>query len=187
MNRDASRTPSGKPRARHYGIEFEGETGPLNAITDVPGVAVGYVTLISGDGPLVVGQGTGPHRRHRHPAAAEGRARDAGLRRHVQRQRQWRDDRHASGSRRSARSTSRSPSPTRIPAASRATARCAGCNDALPGAIDKDWGLPVAAETYDGFLNDINGHHVTVEHVAQALDGATAARSSRAASAAAPA
>ena len=52
MNRDASRTPSGKPRARHYGIDFEGETGPLNAITDVPGVAVGYVTLISGDGPL---------------------------------------------------------------------------------------------------------------------------------------
>ena len=46
-------------------------------------------------------------------------------------------------------------------------------NDALPGAIDKGWALPVAAETYDGFLNDINGHHVTSDHVAQALDGAT--------------
>jgi L-aminopeptidase/D-esterase-like protein len=31
----------------------------------------------------------------------------------------------------------------------------------------------VAAETYDGFLNDINGHHVTVEHVAEAIERAT--------------
>jgi L-aminopeptidase/D-esterase-like protein len=36
----------------------------------------------------------------------------------------------------------------------------------------QDWGLPVAAETYDGDLNDINGFHVTAEHTAQALDGA---------------
>ncbi|RUU44890.1 P1 family peptidase, partial [Mesorhizobium sp. M2C.T.Ca.TU.002.02.1.1] len=35
------------------------------------------------------------------------------------------------------------------------------------------WGLPVAAETYDGFLNDINGHHVSADHVAAALDSAT--------------
>jgi D-aminopeptidase len=32
-------------------------TGPMNAITDVPGVRVGHTTLIEGDGPLVVGQG----------------------------------------------------------------------------------------------------------------------------------
>jgi D-aminopeptidase len=32
-------------------------TGPLNAITDVPGVRVGHTTLIQGDGPLVVGEG----------------------------------------------------------------------------------------------------------------------------------
>ena len=50
-------TPSGKPRARAFGIPFDGVAGPLNAITDVPGVAVGYTTLISGDGPLVVGRG----------------------------------------------------------------------------------------------------------------------------------
>jgi L-aminopeptidase/D-esterase-like protein len=43
----------------------------------------------------------------------------------------------------------------------------------LPAALDSGWGLPVAAETYDGFLNDINGHHLTFEHVAEALDGAT--------------
>ena len=50
-------TPSGKPRARRFGIGFDGTPGPFNAITDVPGVAVGYATLISGDGALVVGQG----------------------------------------------------------------------------------------------------------------------------------
>jgi D-aminopeptidase len=32
----------------------------------------------------------------------------------------------------------------------------------------------VVAETYDGFLNDTNGCHVTPEHAAAALDGATA-------------
>ena len=35
------------------------------------------------------------------------------------------------------------------------------------------WMLPVAAETWDGYLNDINGGHVTREHVLQALDAAT--------------
>ena len=47
--------------------------------------------------------------------------------------------------------------------------------------------LPVAAETYDGYLNDINGRHVTAEHVLAALDGARPDRSRRAPSAAAPA
>ena len=42
----------------------------------------------------------------------------------------------------------------------------------LPEALDSAWALPVAGETYDGFLNDINGHHVTFEHVAAALDSA---------------
>ena len=46
-----------KPRARDLGVPFEGASGPLNAITDVPGVEVGHRTLISGDGMLVVGQG----------------------------------------------------------------------------------------------------------------------------------
>jgi len=44
-------------RARDLGIPFEGTPGPLNAITDVPGVEVGQETLISGEGPLVVGKG----------------------------------------------------------------------------------------------------------------------------------
>src|SRR6185312_4826595 len=44
-------------RGRDLGIPFPGKTGPLNAITDVPGIAVGHVTLIEGDGKLVPGKG----------------------------------------------------------------------------------------------------------------------------------
>jgi len=38
--------------------------------------------------------------------------------------------------------------------------------------MGQDWGLPVAAETYDGDLNNINGFHVTTAHTMQALDNA---------------
>jgi L-aminopeptidase/D-esterase-like protein len=44
-------------RARDIGIPFEGEPGPLNAITDVNGIEIGQTTLISGEGKLVVGKG----------------------------------------------------------------------------------------------------------------------------------
>src|ERR1700686_4051112 len=47
----------GRPRARDIGIPFHGTPGPLNAITDVAGVEVGYKTLISGEGKLIVGKG----------------------------------------------------------------------------------------------------------------------------------
>jgi D-aminopeptidase len=47
-------------RARDLGVPFEGVPGPLNAITDIRGVEVGQQTLIEGDGPLKVG--TGPVR-----------------------------------------------------------------------------------------------------------------------------
>ena len=46
-----------KPRARDLGVPFLGEPGPLNAITDVAGVEVGHVTLVSGSGKLVAGAG----------------------------------------------------------------------------------------------------------------------------------
>ena len=48
-------------RARDIGVPFEGAPGPLNAMTDVPGVEVGQVSLVSGQGPLRVG--VGPVRR----------------------------------------------------------------------------------------------------------------------------
>src|SRR6185437_16233496 len=46
-----------QPRARDLGVPFEGAPGPLDSITDVPGVEVGYKTLISGSGKLDVGHG----------------------------------------------------------------------------------------------------------------------------------
>ena len=46
-----------RPRGRDLGIPFPGKTGPMNAITDVSGIAVGHVTLIEGDGKLVPGKG----------------------------------------------------------------------------------------------------------------------------------
>ena len=46
-----------KERARDLGIPLDGTPGPLDAITDVAGVEVGFTTLISGDGKLKVGKG----------------------------------------------------------------------------------------------------------------------------------
>jgi len=48
---------SPEPRARDLGIPFDGIPGPFNAITDVAGVEVGFKTLISGEGRLVIGKG----------------------------------------------------------------------------------------------------------------------------------
>src|SRR5256886_6541439 len=46
-----------RARARDLGVPFDGAPGPLNAITDVAGVAVGHTTLVAGTGRLAVGQG----------------------------------------------------------------------------------------------------------------------------------
>lgn len=50
-------TAQTRPRGRDLGIPFPGQTGPMNAITDVAGVAVGHVTLIEGEGKLIPGKG----------------------------------------------------------------------------------------------------------------------------------
>src|SRR5262249_32967517 len=39
-----------------------------------------------------------------------------------------------------------------------------------------DWSLPVVGETWDGFLNDTAGQHVTAEHTRQALAAAQSGR-----------
>jgi D-aminopeptidase len=57
LGQSSSSAHSADPRARDLGVPFDGTPGPLNAITDVPGVEVGYKTLISGEGRLVVGKG----------------------------------------------------------------------------------------------------------------------------------
>jgi D-aminopeptidase len=165
------KTPGGKPRARSFGIPFAGEPGRWNAITDVPGVSVGYVTLISGDGPLEIGGGpvrTGVTAILPRPLpdlatpvfAAVFSANGNG---------------ELTGSH-----LIEEIGAFNFPITITNTHSCGVTRDgtlrwlsrALPEAIESAWGLPVAAETYDGFLNDINGHHVTFEHVAQALDAA---------------
>ncbi len=163
---------AGKPRARDLGVPFEGQPGPLNAITDVAGVEVGHTTLISGDGPLVVGKG--PVRTGVTAILPRGKAStDAGLRRLVLAQRQRRDDRHAwleeSGLLEGPIVITNTHSVGVV-----RDAVIAWPSGAAGRMLQLWWSLPVVAETYDGWLNDINGFHVKPEHVFAALDGAPA-------------
>lgn len=57
LAQSASAHHASEPRARDIGIPFDGTTGPFNAITDVAGVEVGFKTLISGEGKLIIGKG----------------------------------------------------------------------------------------------------------------------------------
>ncbi|WP_027061444.1 P1 family peptidase [Mesorhizobium loti] len=164
-------TPSGKPRARSFGIGFDGVPGPFNAVTDVSGVAVGYATLISGDGALVVGKGpvrTGVTAILPRPLAELATPVFAGI-----------FSQNGNGELTGSHIIEETGA-FNFPITITNTHSCGVSRDGtlrwmqrvLPAAIDSGWGLPVAAETYDGFLNDINGHHLTFEHVGQALDGA---------------
>jgi D-aminopeptidase len=157
-------------RGRDLGLPYAGKPGPFNAITDVAGVEVGTTTLISGEGPLVVGQGpirTGvtailPRGRAKShiPCAAgfyslNGNGEMTGV--------VWVEE---SGE-------------LQTPITITNTHSCGMTRDATIRwmvanriGIGQDWGLPVAAETYDGDLNDINGFHVTAEHTMAALDAA---------------
>jgi D-aminopeptidase len=162
-------------RARDLGIPFPGTPGMLNAITDVAGVTVGQVTLISGDGPLEVG--TGPVRTGVTAVLPRGKSYDpvfAG----------WY----------SLNGNGEMTGTTWIeeggflegPVMITNTHSVGVVRDAviawqikhrlyeeLPGEPGVFWSLPVVAETYDGWLNDINGFHVKAEHAFQALDAAT--------------
>ncbi|MDA9436911.1 DmpA family aminopeptidase [Bradyrhizobium sp. CCBAU 51627] len=166
------RTPSGKPRLRAFALALDGTPGRFNAITDVPGVTVGYSTLISGDGPLQVG--TGPIRTG--VTAILPRLRGelatpvfAGV-----------FSQNGNGELTGTHIIEETGAFS-LPITITNTHSCGVARDGtlrwmqrvLPAALDSAWGLPVAAETYDGFLNDINGQHVNFEHVAAALDGAT--------------
>ncbi len=157
-----------KPRARDLGVPFEGTPGPLNAITDVAGLEVGLVTLVSGDGPLV--QGKGPVRTGVTAILPRGKAsRDpvmAG----------W-FAMNGNGEMTGTtwiRESGFLEGPVFITNThSVGTVRDASIAWALEhGGTHQPWSLPVVAETWDGTLNDINGFHVKPEHVLQALDGA---------------
>src|SRR6202045_2085318 len=159
-------------RARDLGIPFDGTPGPFNAITDVTGVEVGYTTLISGEGKLEVGKGpvrTGVtaiiprvHDSLNDPVYAgvfslNGNGEMTGT--------AWLDE---SGF-------------LEGPIVITNTHSVGVARDAViawrvkHGAADSTgywWSLPVVAETWDGWLNDINGFHVKPEHGFHALDSA---------------
>lgn len=164
-----------KPRAREIGVPFEGLPGPLNAITDVAGVEVGHVTLISGNGALKRGRGpvrTGVtavlprgKKAPQDPVFAgwfsqNGNGEMTGT--------TWVDE------------SGQMWGPVMITN----THSVGVVRDAVIGwsveRYDLDledwWALPVVGETWDGWLNDINGFHVKAEHAYQALDRAAPGR-----------
>jgi D-aminopeptidase len=156
------------PRARDLGIPFDGTPGPLNAITDVPGVTVGHATIIEDykDGSaartgvtailprgedsvmLPVFGGT---------AVLNGAGEMTGT--------IWVE---ASGF---------LEGPVMI-----TTTQSVGMvfeetikwrvNHAERDVTGYAWSDPVVAETYDGYLNDVNGFHVKPQHVIEAIESA---------------
>ena len=163
-------TPAGKPRARAIGIPFDGESGPLNAITDVAGLEVGYRTLIRGAGPRVRGQG--PVRTGVTAILPRGRiGADSGV---FAGMFSLNGNGELTGSHWVAE-VGRCEGPITITnthsvgVAHDATIKWLVGQGERPG----QWSLPVAGETYDGWLNDIDGFHVTEADVFAALDAAS--------------
>src|SRR5215510_6108013 len=161
-----------KPRARDLGIPFDGTPGALNAITDVKGVEVGHTTLISGEGKLKVG--VGPIR--------------TGVTVILPRGKQSVNDSVFAGWF-SLNGNGEMTGTTWVeesgflegPIAITNTHSVGVVRDAViawrvkqgpPDATGYWWSLPIVAETYDGYLNDVNGFHVKEKHVFEALDSA---------------
>ncbi|HLF83924.1 MAG TPA: P1 family peptidase, partial [Blastocatellia bacterium] len=161
-----------KPRARGLGVPFEGTPGPLNAITDVKGIEVGHATLISGEGKLQVG--VGPVR--------------TGVTAILPRGKQSSND-PVFGGWFSLNGNGEMTGTTWLeesgflegPIMITNTHSVGVVRDAViawrvkrgpPDASGYWWSLPIVAETYDGYLNDINGFHVKANHAFEALDAA---------------
>lgn len=161
-----------QPRARDLGIVFEGATGPLNAITDVRGVEVGHTTLISGKGKLKVGKG--PVRTGVTAVLPRGKN---GMLKPVFAA--W-FSQNGNGEMTGTTWVEESGllwGPVMITNThSVGVVRDAVIAWALKR-YDLDtedwWSLPVVGETWDGWLNDLNGFHVRPKHAFQALDSAT--------------
>jgi len=160
-----------RPRARDLGVPFEGQPGPDNAITDVAGVTAGHTTLIAKSGTLKVGEGpvrtgvTAILPRGKNPASSvfagsfviNGSGELTGL--------DWiRDSGFLEG-----------------PVMMTNTHAIGAVHEGViawrlahggPDADGYAWSTPVVGETWDGFLNDVNGFHVKSTHVASAIDGA---------------
>ncbi|MCW5977110.1 MAG: P1 family peptidase [Bryobacteraceae bacterium] len=158
-----------KPRARDLGIPFDGTPGPLNAITDVAGIEVGHTTLIRGEGKLAVGQG--PVRTGVTVIFPRGK----------------RSDDPVFGGWFSLNGNGEMTGTTWVeesgflegPIGITNTHSVGVVRDAIIewqarlGFMHQSFSLPVVAETYDGFLNDVNGFHVKPEHLVQAIDSAS--------------
>jgi L-aminopeptidase/D-esterase-like protein len=156
-------TPAGKPRARAVGLKYRGTPGQHNAITDVPGVEVGYQTLIEADNVRTGVTAVHPRGKDNpgDPLAAgyfslNGNGEMTGV--------TWIEE---SG-------TMQGPVViTNTHAVGVAHAGIIAWMNQSHPELTSVWLLPVAAETWDGYLNDINGHHVNEEHVVAALNEAT--------------
>ena len=163
-----------KPRARDLGIPFDGTPGPFNAITDVAGVTVGHTTLIFGSGKLQPGKGpvrTGVTAVL--PRGADSLSNPVFAAWFTQ---------NGNGEMTGTTWIEESgflEGPVMITN----THSVGVVRDAViqwrvaHGGADATgfyWSLPVVAETWDGWLNDINGFHVKPEHAVHALDTAHA-------------
>ncbi|GAC1428799.1 MAG: P1 family peptidase [Terriglobales bacterium] len=160
-----------RPRARDLGIPFDGNPGPLNAITDVSGVEVGHTTLISGSGALKVGAGpvrTGvtailPRGKNSSDAvfagwfSLNGNGEMTGT--------SWVDE---SGFLDGPVMITNTHSVGVV----RDAVVAWKVNHRVPDPEGFWWSLPVVAETWDGILNDVNGFHVKSEDAFHALDTA---------------
>jgi L-aminopeptidase/D-esterase-like protein len=166
-----SKRPNLSPRARDLGIPFDGAPGPLNAITDVHGVEIGHTTLISGSGPLKVGEGpvrTGvtailPRGKDSNDAVFAGWFTENGAGEMTGTI--WLEDSGFLDG----------------PVMLTNTHSVGVVRDAViawkvrHGVPDEEgywWSAAVVAETWDGYLNDINGFHVHPEDAFHALDSA---------------
>ncbi|MCZ6632154.1 MAG: P1 family peptidase, partial [bacterium] len=165
---------SNRPRAREAGIVIGNDKpGPHNAITDVPGVRVGHVTLVRGEGPLHIGEGpvrTGvtailPPGNDWHSAPVE-----AGL-----------STFNGAGT---------TAGTTLIEEFALIETPVLLTNTLSVGTVyegvvqymvehifrergDVPWFNPVVGETSDAYLNDIGGLHVRPEHAVEAIENAT--------------
>ena len=167
-------TVKSKPRARDLGLPFDGTPGQHNAITDVPGVEVGFCTLKSGDGDLEVGKGpilTGvtailPRGKELAPKPIwaghhnlNGNGEMTGT--------HWIND---AGYFMSPICLTNTHS---IGMAHHATVGWMIEQYKAVYQDDHAWAMPVIAETYDGMCNDICGRHISEENVLSAINGAS--------------
>lgn len=155
---------NGRRRARGLGLPFRGTPGPFNAITDVPGVEVGYTTLIDAERPIRTGVTAilpRPRGRLLHPVwsgvfSMNGNGELTGS--HWVRDGGW------------------STGPIAITNTASIGMVHHGVNRWMmrrfPEQVEQLWLLPVVGETYDGYLNEIEGLHVTEADVLAAIDGA---------------